>query len=103
MLTVPCISCVINIHSHHNHINVATFTQVLGKVNVDFVFGPGQRPKARRTKGKAKGARQRVDGPKSECLIKAFAACDIAEGEELLANYGNQFWKPVYTVNARRT
>lgn len=70
--------------SHHIHSHILHSVQVLGQVNVDFIFGDGRRPKTK------KGASSKNN--EAECLIKVYASRDIDAGTELLASYGKEFW-----------
>ena len=56
---------------------------MLAPLNVSFEFGSGTRPK--------KCSKQNV--LRSECLIQVFASNDIDADAELLATYGNKYWK----------
>ena len=58
--------------------------QVLGKLNVDMVFGDFAPPKT---------SKNIKDGPRHECLIKVYASMAIAAGSELLSTYGPDYWE----------
>ncbi len=89
-MPVLYLTCFTYVHHRNNHSHIVHSMQVLGKVNVNFVFGAGERPKPKRKKG---AVQEYNAAAESECLIYAYAACDIAAGSELLASYGAEFWK----------
>jgi hypothetical protein len=56
---------------------------VVSTLNVRFEFGQSKRSKKDASEGAVT----------SQCLIKVFAAMPIKAGEELVADYGDNFWK----------